>query len=238
MELIERERIQELHLLWPVFDASLLCDVPRLRALTLLDFALEDPTPIECLHDLEFLNFETYSNKRIEFSNFPKLQECYLRWTKGVESVLKLTKLREFRVSSFPKNKINELAKLTDLKDLAILGCSAESLEPIRSLKKLESLSLTRMRKLSDNEFLSSLTQLRSVRISGCSGFGSFEPFRNLTNLESLSLTNCGPFTSLEPLSGLVRLRQFGLHGPRADVLDGDYSHVEELPNLEAFGKR
>lgn len=211
------------------------CEVPHLKALTLIHFTLDDPSPIECLHELRYLNLTTYSDGIVDFSNFPHLEECLIEWTKGVASALGVTTLRKLFVNRLPKARVVEVAQLTNLIDLGILSCGAESLEPLRNLKNLEKLRLGLFRKLKDIAFLSSLTELKELWIQSCSGFGSLEPLRDLAKLEDLFIENSGPFESLKPLAGLTHLRKFGLTGRKKKVLDGDDSPVSNLPNLEKF---
>jgi len=219
---------------FPSRDLSFLCEFPFLKALAVIHSEI-DIRPLQCLHELRRLEVVTIDKNRIDFRNFPSLESLSVAWSQSTKQLAQLRKLKKLFIDHPPKWVIPHIGEMTDLEDLALLSCSAEDLSPLGNLTKLKKLRITLFRRNTDNTFVSKLVDLEEYRVQDSRGFISFEPLMNLYNLRLISISESGPYDSLEPLRNLSHLEHVHIGG---EVLDGDYSPVEDLPGLQRYYRR
>lgn len=107
------------------------------------------------------------------------------------------------------------VTKLTVPKD-------AQDLSDLKKLIYLEELTISD-RKISSLDFLSSMVQLKELRITGCSVSCSLDPIGNLQTLQVLNLSDCG-LSTIAGLENAVNLRTLDLSSNaigRIDALAG-----------------
>ncbi len=235
-DVILREDVVELELnhgkFWPGDRIDFVSELTHLQALILVHLHFRDTGPVQRLHELRYVQIGTYESDPIDFSNFPRLEQCLIEWSPALSSAIKVKSLRRFAVNRLPADMVVPLGDLTGLRDLSILSCSATSLDALRSLTLLQSLRLARFRQLESNAFLQSLRHLKHLWIQACSGFHSLEPLRSLLALECIWLEDLGQVESMLPLSGLVNLRDLAIGG-KTVLLDDSASCISDLPKLE-----
>lgn len=230
-----RHKVQDLHLRSPRCvpdnDLSFLREFHWLKGLTLFKTHV-DIEPLECLRELRRLYLVTISKHVLQFDAFPHLSDLSVSWHASVKKLVQLRSIRSLFIDHPPKTVIPHVGEMTDLEDLALLSCPAEDLSPLGNLSKLTKLRITLFRKNTGNAFVSNLVNLEEYFIQDSKGFTSFEPLRNLSKLKKIAVSESGPYDSLGPLRNLKRLEHFGIGDP---VLDGDYSPVEDMPQLQYY---
>lgn len=219
---------------YPSSDLRFLCEFPFLRALSLV-CGEADIGPIECLDELRSLVLNNHHKNRLDFKSFPHLESLSVSWNPSVKGLIQLRKLSKLVIEHPPKTVIPHIGEMTELEELALFTCSAEDLSPLGNLRKLRALRLSMFRMNTGNAFVSKLTGLEKYHIQDSRGFTSFEPLRNLRKLKMISISESGPYESLVPLRYHRNLEHVHIGGP---VLDGDYSPVEDMPQLQRYYRR
>lgn len=219
---------------FPSRDLRFLCEFPFLKALVIV-YGEVDIRPLECLHELRCLNVVNLDKHPLDFSSFTKLEKLSVSWNPSVRGLVQLRKLRALSIDGAPKWVIPHIGEMISLEDLALFSCPADDLSPIGNLTRLRKLRISLFRKNVDNAFLSKLVNLEEFVVQDSRGFTSLEPLMNLHNLRLISISESGPYESLEPLRNLSNLEHVHIGG---EVLDGDYSPVEDLPQLQRYYRR
>lgn len=127
-------------------------------------------------------------------------------------------------------NGISNIEVLRAMPNLGILdlnGNPIQSIVPIENCKKLSWLNLDGT-DANDLSPLRGLTQLETLSLNYIAGLGSIEPISTLTNLKELRLQNV--MVDLSPIASLKNLTTLYL----TDGYDGDLSALKEIyPNLK-----
>ena len=74
--------------------APFLSAVPHLEAFEIIDWKIDDITPIHYLLKIKSLKVSTYCKTEIDFLRFPDLEECSLQWRAKAKSLFKCKDLR------------------------------------------------------------------------------------------------------------------------------------------------
>lgn len=213
-------------------NVDFVAELPRLQELELIDFKIDDIAGINALPNLKRLTVSTYARTPIDFSTFADLEECFLEWVPGSDSVFDCGSLRDLYINRFPESDLRCLAPLTKLSRLRLgNGAKAISVAGVDRLASLRHLGLYRMPKLVEWQPLSQLTQLEGLDIHTCRRIDSLDFLRPLRSLRQLALVNCGPIESLAPLAGAEALETFFFY-ESTNVRDGDLSILLALPRL------
>ena len=224
---------------WKGNDLSFLQDLPHLEAVTIIDWNIEDLSPIHALHSLRTLQVSTYCKTRIDFTQFPQLEDCALEWRTGARSVFSCRSLKRLYLNRYKGKDTSDFSALTKLESLTIANGPVRDLKGLATLRSLRSLAVYNLRKLASLSGVEALTQLEKLDVDGCTSIGSIQPVAHLTNLVSLAVCSCGSIESFKPLEGLKKLEAVIFY-ESTNILDGDLSPVKRLPRLSrvAFQQR
>lgn len=232
--LLALTRIKSLALKRGLFSGSRVSFLGRLTGLerlTLVDWKLKDPPPIEHLITLQKLELNTpILSRPTDLRNFSDLRELNVSAAEtvtGLESCVNLEKLFIARL------KFDSLSRLNNLRKLKVAEFSEPTFLQIGpvDLPALESLVFKAVRDLEDWKGLEGLPLLKTFWLFKVPKVKALDPFKALQKLEWLLLEDCGRIESLEPISTLPRLRQVNIIG-NTRIMDGRVSVLLNAPNL------
>lgn len=233
---MEREGIDELYLNyargWKGDDLRFLSRLGWLKAFTILDWKIQDVSPIHSLTELLMLEVSTYCKTPIHFGSFPKLEECRLSWRAGADSVFSCGTLRRFVVSEYGERSTTSFTGLQQLESLSIVGGEVERLDGLGSLRRLRFLGLYNLRRLRSLAGIEKLSQLEGLEINECPLLHRIDEIGQLKNLRRLELNENGKIETLKPLEQLRELREVFFYGSTS-IADGNLTPLSVLPHLE-----
>lgn len=244
-EVIKNHQIKELYLNyakgWKGKDLSFLKSIKDLdlKAITILDFTIKDITPIHFLTSLRYLNISTYCNTKIDFTKFPFLEECFLEWRKGAESLFHCKTLNKLYINCYKGKNADPFSNLKDLKSLKIGNSPIDNIEGLRHLHQLKELGLYYLRKLTSLQGIENLVHLEVLDLKTCRKVNSLAEIEKLINLKKLFFINMGEIDSIKVLEKLPNL-EWVLFYESTNILDGDLTPLTKLPRLSrlAFQNR
>jgi len=212
---------------------SFLTKLPDLTELQIIDFNLDDVSPVHDLHKLKSLQISTYCKSEIDFRQFPHLEDVALEWRPKAKSLYECTSLKRIFINRWSGRSFEGFGRTQGLRKLSLKGSRLERIGQV-SFPHLEELEIALAVKLASLEGVETLRALKSLWINTCKKIDDLSPISSLTGLESVHFCNCGDVPSLKPLLGLHRLRQF-LFYESTNVLDGDLEVLKRLPRLESI---
>lgn len=212
-------------------DISPLAGQPALKSLTLESCdAVTDFSVLNVMHSLEELELDTENLKALNFlagmENLKclRIDEAAILTLDGLEERPELEILKVEDCSNL-KN-MSALENLTSLQELYIelpYDCQPPNLGRLTGLRRLE------LSNFDDCSFLSGMTELVSLRLSGCE-LGNGIPFSGLTKLEELSLgANIGLGQPTEFIADFPALQKLDLRGV---ITYDDISGILSIPTL------
>lgn len=222
---------------WSGRDLSFLQDLGWLKAFTILDWRIEDVSPIHYLTRVEMLEISTYCKTAIHFESFPALEDCRLTWRERAASLFECSTLRRLFLSDYSRESTDSFARLPRLEALSIGSSAVTSLEGLRALKMLKFLGLYSLKRLRSLEGIESLAQLETLEVNKCRSLSGIAEIGQLNNLRRLELNDDGRLPSLKPLEGLRELREVFFY-ESTNILDGDLSPLTQLPRLKKVSFR
>lgn len=119
---------------WKGNDIAFLNELTNLEAFFILDWTIQDIAPVHFLTHLRFVHINTYCDSQIDFTRFPDLEECFLEWHRGAESVFSCKGLRKLFLNSYGGASSQPFSPLSELRSLS-LG-SAAIKEVLRALAR------------------------------------------------------------------------------------------------------
>ena len=234
IQLIRRKNIKELYL-YTEFEAeanlSFLTKIPHLEAFSIIDFTINDISHIHELHFLRSLGVTTYCNTEIDFTQFPRLEDCSLEWRTKAKSLFSCKTLKHLFLNRYSGKDTSEFSQLTGLKSLSIANAPVQTLNGLSPLKKLTYLGLYNLRKLESLAGIEALINLETLEVNGCRSLRTIEAVKNLIHLRKLELCSDGDIPSLKPLESLAKLNSFFFY-ESTNITDGDLSSLTKLPHL------
>jgi hypothetical protein len=242
-EVLLRNNVVELELVdakgWRGNDVSFLELLPRLESFKIIDLTISSDAPIHFLHELKTLEVITYCPTPIEFSAFPKLEDCGLEWRPKSQSLFDCRTLKRLFINNYDGRDSNVFSRLTNLESLAILNAPIDDVRGLGPLRKLKSLRLANLKKLSSLEGLEHLPELEELEIHTCRAIGSVDALADLTNLRVLNLNNLGNIESFRPLVNMHKLESLTFY-ESTNVMDGDLSVIprNNLRNISFQNRR
>lgn len=235
LDVAQKHRVKELELNyakgWKGADISFLGRLPNLEGFIILDWAIQDVSPIHKLHKLRELNLNTYCKTPLDFSAFPELEYCNLVWRPRAESLFACTTLKVLGLYRYKGHDADAIGRLHNLEQLWISTCPIQSLTGLSSLSKLRELTLAYCRFLESLAGLETLVALEKLDIETCKKITSIEELRPLTHLKFLALDNMGTIDSLWPIAGLANLEEL-FFIESTNIKDGDIKQASKLPAL------
>ncbi len=213
-------------------DLAFLSQIPFLVGLAVVAYHLRDLAPVHDLHQLKSLKIAARGDtSRIDFGQFPVLEDCTLEWRPKAESVFECTTLRRLWINKYRSKSADSFSSLTSLEELFIATSPVEDIRGLASLSRLRLLGLYNLQYLQSLEGLEHLTALEELRLKVCRKVGRLDELRFLSNLTRLTLGNCGKVATLQPLRGLPRLEWMWFY-ESTDIVDGDLLPLLTLPRL------
>ncbi len=208
---------------WHGSDLKFLAQLPFLLKFSIFHFGIPDIAPIHHLSNLRSINITTYCSTKIEFAAFPELEDCFLEWRPGAESMFRSTKLKSLGVNRYKGENLADFGILENLESLSILNSSLSSLTGLAQLRKLKQVRLAGLRKLCSLAEIGSLANLEELEVHSCRKVTSIEEVRELYSLRKLMLINDGNIDSLRPIVNLRKL-EWVLFYDSTNIVDGDLS--------------
>lgn len=234
-EYIRRYQIKELELNyakgWKGDDLSFLSAVPHLEAFKIIDWKINDITPIHYLPKLKSLEVSTYCKTEIDFLRFPDLEKCSLEWRAKAKSLFKCKDLRTLFLNRYTGKDTASLSGLVGLQSLSLANSPVRELNGLSTLKRLSFLGLYRLRKLESISGLSDLTNLETLELNVCRKVRNIDGIVKLHRLRRLQLCDDGDIDSLAGLESLQSLESFFFYGS-TNIVDGDLSPLTQLNHL------
>lgn len=232
---VESEGVRELELNyakgWSEHDYSFLSQLSGLEALEIIDWNATDITPIHHLSDLKLLSVSTYCKTAIDFSRFPKLEDCSLEWRARARSVFEHTGIKKLFINKFSGKDLCSFEKMT-LDSLSLASPKLESFNGVHAIQGLGFLGVYVARRLSSLSDLEGAPGLTHLEVNDCPKVHDLSALANLRNLEELHLCNNGEIDTFRPLAGHSRLRVVFFY-ESTNVVDGDLGVLKALPSLE-----
>ena len=200
---------------------------------TIIDFTINDITPVNSMTSLRLLDVNTYCKTEIRFSQFPRLEECSLEWRPKASSLFEHRGLKKLFINKYPGKDLTDFARMTSLESLSLASPRVETLAGVEALTRLRFLGIYVARRLTTLKGVEALTSLEQLEVNDCRRVRDISPVRGLRRLRELHLCNDGEIETLEALTGLRRLEKFIFY-ESTNILDGDLSVLKELPKLKA----
>jgi len=216
---------------WKGKELSFLATVPDLVVFSLIDFTIDDISPIHVLHSLRRLEIFTYCKTEIDFSKFPILEECSLEWRPKAKSIFACRTLKRLFLNKYSGKDTSNFSELVNLESLSIANSPIESIHGLWNLSELKFLGLYNLRKLKTLNGIENLINLEGLEVNGCRALSSIEGVKYLTKLRKLHFCNDGDIESIKPLERLQQLEEV-LFYDSTNVIDGDLSPLTQLKHL------
>jgi len=234
-EYIRRHEIKELELNyakgWVGEDLSFLSAVPHLEAFKIIDWKINDITPIHYLPKLKSLVVFTYCKTAIDFLSFSDLEECALQWRARAKSLFGCKHLRSLFLNGYTGKDTASFSGLVGLQSLSLANSPVRDLEGFKTLQRLAFLGLYRLRKLESISALTALTNLETLELNVCRAIRSINGIVKLHKLKKLELCDDGEIDSLAGIESLRSLESFLFYGS-TNIVDGDLSPLTKLQRL------
>lgn len=216
---------------WRGSDLSFLSNFPWLQRFKITDFKITSVDPVHELQELRSLEIATYCDTELRFSIFPMLVDCSLEWRDGAISLFDCLSLEALFVNRYTGKNADLFGRLTKLQSLAILNAPLENIRGLSSLKELRSLRLANLERLASLEGIESLKRLEELEINTCRAIRDLDALRHLSQLRVINLNNNGKISNLKPLEHLDKLETVNFY-ESTDIADGDLSPLTRLPRL------
>ncbi len=170
--------------------------------------------------------------REIDFTAFPRLQSCSLKWQAKAKGILNVKALKRLQIYSLDWKNAPGLSDLQSLENLEVAHSGIRSFGPISELKDLRRLALSVCRDLDSLVGISSLQKLRCLHLDQVHNVTDLECLTSLQNLEVLTIVDVGDIKSIAPLGTLKNLRAIWIAGAKTQIIDGDLTPLTCLPNL------
>ncbi|MCL4677477.1 MAG: hypothetical protein KJ017_02665 [Alphaproteobacteria bacterium] len=216
---------------WKQKNYSFLSKLNSIEELDIISSEAEGLVHIEKMNNLISLSISTNTQDIIDFSKLLNLQNCYIAWWKGAESILDCTWLRKVYLDERKIVDFSKLGRFSKLESLVLANTRIESIEFLNELNDLKELELYNCRKLLNFKPIQHCKNLKKLSIEGCSNLSNLEFIRELTSLEILNISDNSVLESLAPLKKLENLRAFSFAG-NTKIKDGDLGVLDNLPKL------
>ena len=192
---------------------------------------------LKYLRELRYLRLSdaikpTVKGQKIDFSVFPKLEECLFSWRDYfAPSLLECPSLHTLGLWSCPEKDLHLLSTATQLTALSLCQGSLVDLRGIEHLQALRKLDLALLRNLSDIKSLRELKGLCSLNISKCAKVEDLSPIHSLSGLEELFIAGKYQLEDLDFLKHFPALKEFIFE---VQLKKRDFAPLFDLPALRS----
>jgi hypothetical protein len=204
------------------YDLSFLKFYKGIKTIRIFLPSVTDIKPILHLADsLENLHIGEFNNKKISFDFFADLSnlKCLnaVKQTKGLESIVQLSKLTELALTGYAIDKLSFLNDLKSLKRLYIGFGTSKNIDTINQLENLEELDILWVKQLTDISAISKLTSLIKLKIENEKQIKYLPDLSQLKRLKNIRLMN---ISTLEDISSLTNsyVEEFIITGPNKNT--------------------
>ena len=240
VDYINRESIQAIYLNqgegWDGGDCSFLSEMPSLKCVHILAANLTGLSALEQLPNLEKVSLNGPTKEKIDFTKITNLEDAFLSWKKGYQSIFDCANLKRLYIDSIKINSIENFASIKSIASLTIGNCPISDISFLEDAASIETLALLNCRMLEDFSPISSCTTLKRLDVSGCKKLTNLDFVSTLHDLEVLLFADVNNIETLEPIVPLKKLKAVNFFGSKTTIVDGDLSVFEKLPNLAMAG--
>ena len=197
--------------------------------ITSVEFETEiaDCSALNFLHNLQSLSIH-HSDKVVDFSNFPKLENLNLTWNKSFINIDKCSHLKELTLWKYADESLQLLESFPELEELSISDSKIRNLDGIEYCKTLKSITLRRNRNLeSIKSLMTRQNTLTELVIDGSKKLTDYNPVGELSNLKYLYLLGCGAASNADFVE---KLNILDCGSFDIDIVDGQVSVLLERP--------
>ncbi|MCP3915286.1 MAG: hypothetical protein GY711_07005 [bacterium] len=204
----------------------------QLVAFEIIDQVIDDVSAVNDLGRLRRLQVNTYCKTKLDFANYPHLEDCSLEWRRGAKTLLEHEGVRTLFVNKFDGVDLRGAGQMRALESLGLTGArKLESLDGIENLALLRRLRLGLATKLASLNGLAALDRIERLQVDTCRKITDIASIGQLHELRELFLMNCGEIETLRPLAELRALETF-VFSESTNIADGDLAPLCELPEL------
>jgi hypothetical protein len=222
------------------FDVPSLSLLARIRDLESLEIVFgrdQDISFIEDLKTLRRLSIGPLNAATIDFTKLPLLEQVFCHWHRGLESLLRCKSLKVIGLRNYPEANFldfNDLARVTHLR---LLSPGIFEFKGIEAMPRLEHLWIQRALQLRHLDGIEQLERLRIFTLDSCTKIENIEPLATADKLQVLGFDSCGDLPTIRPIRNLHKLGCVWFI-ERTNIVDGDLSYLDELPNLTEVYRR
>lgn len=216
------------------YDLSFLKFYKGIKAIRIFLPSVTDIKPIIHLADsLENLQLGEFNDKKISFDFLGDLSNIdYLsvvRQSKGLESIIRLSKLTELALTSYSVDKLSFLNDLKNLNRLYIGFGTSQNIDTITQLENLQELDILWVKQLSDINAISKLKGLIKLKIEDEKQIIKLPDLTENRNLKNIRLMN---LSSLQDITALTdsNVEEFIISGPNKNV-----DFLSQISNSESL---
>ncbi len=214
-------------------DISCLQHFDFIKYINIVNYLVEESSPIHHLKNLETLILQTYCKTELDFSKFPKLKHGAFYWRPKATSLYNCKTLESLAIQNYsPATKdLSLLAGLSNLQELTLTTSSISSLKGIEKLRKLKKLEINYFSKLSSLDGIQHLPNLIDLKLNSCKHITNLELLAETPQLKRLHIDKIGNIQNIKPLSALQNLEWLGIF--EFKIEDGDMTPLFELHQLK-----
>ncbi|MEO1132260.1 MAG: leucine-rich repeat domain-containing protein, partial [Cyanobacteria bacterium J06639_1] len=214
-----------------ITDLTPLVGLNRLEEVGAFGNAIADLSPLASLPNLKVLDVRSNQITSIApLANAEQLTELSIGSNPQLTDFSPLRAIAQLEVLDLSISNIEDLSildGLTQLRELDLSFTALSSLAPLSALTNLENLEIRRTSpKLDDLDFISSLSNLKTLRLSDNS-IRSIDEIASLSDLTSLDLAS-NAIADLAPLANLTQLQTLDV----SDNAVASIAPLESLPDL------
>ena len=218
---------------WRGDNLNFLHELKQLLVFRIIDFRKKDSSAINTLHNLRSLQISTYEKYEIDFSNFPKLEDCGIHWHNKLKNLYECKTIKDLYLYGYSEGHDTEnLSKLHNLETLRISIAPIRDLTGLSKLKKLKQLCIYYFSKLESLKGIGDILSLEHLEIRNCNKINKIDELATLVNLKHLELSDNKDIETLAPIRNLKKIEVCYFSGS-TKIVDGDLSPIRKLPKLK-----
>lgn len=183
----------------------------------------------------ENIYISDYVEFEMDLSVFSSVQNLRLmnHKHKGLD---KLALLQSLILGKINKRK-KDLVNLTKLRELTIIRGNIENIDFVQHMPNLKILSLSYLSKLKSLDYLSSVKgRLVELEIESCKNIDWNSDLSSLCNLKSLKIINSSPLSDISFVEKLTKLEVLVI--TRTNIKDGNISPAKEIKYVSIDNKK